>query len=490
MWARRIGLSLGIALAAGCGGEVEETNGTASGSSGTDGSDGQTGSGAGPATDGPVSSGGTSDGPGGDDDDGGSTGTTGGSDDDGDDTGDPPGPSAVGCPPLDPPEGPTVTIGPGDDFAGTIADAPSGTTILLEDGTYDLGGSSYIVFETAGVTLRSASGNAEAVVLDGAYEIGSLLNVAADDITIAEITLQRPMWHPIHVTGGADGTTTLNTMIYGVRIFDPGQQAIKINPSGGGQYADDGTVACSSIVMTSQGRANVTDCYTGGIDAHAAWGWEVRDNYFEGFWCEQGLSEHAVHFWSGSRDTLVERNVIVDCARGVGFGLGANGNGNSRPYDDDPCPDADFVGHFDGVIRNNVILGTDPAMFASALGFDSGVALEQACGAVVAHNTVVATQPPFVSMEYRFPNTRATISNNLVTHDIVQRDSGQATLEGNMEGADVSHFVDLDDADLHLVPGSSAVDAGVPLSAGVAVEDMDGDLRDATPDVGADELVQ
>ena len=483
MRTRRGRLSLLLLALLGCGSETADGQSGETESAASDGSEGDSGpDGSGPVGDGEGTS--ADDGPG--DDDGPGTGGPTTSESDGDDTGEPPGPAA-GCEPLPAPRGPTVTIGPADDFAATIASAPSGTTILLQDGTYDLSGASYITFDTPGVTLRSESGDAEAVVLDGGYQIGSLLNVRADDVTIAEITLQRPMWHPIHVTGGADGTNTENTTIYGVRIFDPGQQAIKINASAEGQYADGGTVACSTIVMTAEGRGHVTDCYTGGIDAHGAWGWSVHDNWIEGFWCDVGLSEHAVHFWSGSRDTLVERNTIVDCARGVGFGLGESGNGTSRAYDDDPCPAADFVGHYDGIIRNNAIVGSDPALFASQAGFDSGVALEQACGAVVAHNTVVATAPPFVSMEYRFGNTSATIANNLVTHDIVQRDGGQAELQGNLQGEDTSHFVDIAGRDLHLLSGSTAIDAGMALPPGVADEDMDGDPRDGSPDVGADE---
>jgi hypothetical protein len=475
-----------VFVLSGCGG-AEATDEAATDTdptdgAGTDGGPGGDGSGAdgdGTASEGDDAD--TGDGPGSTDPD-----ATAG--DDTGDSGDPPGPPSTGCAPLEPPRGPTITIGPADDFAATIAGAPTGTTILLSDGTYDLSGASYITFDTPGVTLRSESGDAEAVVLDGGYQIGSLLNVRADDVTIAEITLQRPMWHPIHVTGGADGTNTENTTIYGVRIFDPGQQAIKINASAEGQYADGGTVACSTIVMTAEGRANVTDCYTGGIDAHGAWGWSVHDNWIEGFWCEAGLSEHAVHFWSGSRDTIVERNTIVDCARGVGFGLGESGNGTSRAYDDDPCPGASFVGHYDGIIRNNAIVGSDPALFGSQSGFDSGVALEQACGAVVVHNTVVATEPPFVSMEYRFGNTSATIANNLVTHDIVQRDGGQAELQGNLQGVDTSGFVDIAGNDLHLSSDSAAIDAGTALRPGLADEDIDGDPRDGSPDVGADEI--
>jgi hypothetical protein len=184
----------------------------------------------------------------------------------------------------------------------------------------------------------------------------------------------------------------------------------------------------------------------------------------------------------------VERNVIVDSARGIGFGLGDGGNGTSRDYGDDPCPGASFLGHIDGVIRNNTVLGADADMFASQSGFDSGIALEQACGTEVLHNTIVALQQPFVSIEYRWSSTNVAIHNNLVTHSIAMRDGATADLQGNISDmADTSQFVDVTSNDLHLAPGSAAIDAGVPTSV---TEDIDGDPRDASPDVGADELVQ
>ena len=394
------------------------------------------------------------------------------------------------CDPLPPPEGDVIEVGAGDDLAAAIASAPSGSTLVLADGTYDVSGASYIVFAQPGVTLRSSSGNPESVVIDGGYTIGSVFEVTASDVTIAEVTIQRPIYHPIHVTGGNGGNTE-NTMIYRVRVIDPGQQGIKINATAEGLYADYGTVACSHLELTDEGRNHVTDCYTGGIDAHLARGWVVRDNHIEGFWCAQGLSEHGVHFWNSGRDTLVERNTIVDCARGVGFGLGENGNGTSRDYGDDPCPGvAGFIGHYGGTIRNNMIIGADPELFASQSGMDSGVALEQACNTVVVHNTVVSLAQPFVSMEYRFANTHATIGNNLTTHGITMRDGASADLPGNMTDVGTEHFVDAAAGELHLATGSSAVDAGAALGDAAATQDFDGDDRDATPDVGADERVQ
>ena len=410
-------------------------------------------------------------------------------DGDGDPTGDGDG-DGIDCGPIGepPPEGPIVMVTPADAnmLPQMVGNAEPNTTFSFADGTYDLSNANLLHVTTPGLRFVGASNDRDAVILDANYGIGEIFLVAASNTTIAHMTVQRAFWHPIHVTGGSDANT-LNTIIHDVAVIDPGQQAIKINASGAGYYSDEGRVSCSAVIMTDAGRPNVDNCYTGGIDAHSAWGWVVRDNYFEGFWCDQGLSEHAVHFWVTGRDTLVERNTIVDCARGVGFGLGANGNGNERVYDDEPCPDADYLGHVDGVIRNNMIVATRPELFASQFGFDSGVALEQACGAVVAHNSVVSTETPFVSMEYRFPNTDATIINNLTTHQIMMRDGGQANLYANMEGEGLDHFVDVGSGDLHLVDGSSAISAGDGLGNEVAATDFDGEMRDILPDVGADE---
>ena len=404
----------------------------------------------------------------------------------GDPTGDPPG--GARCDPLPPPEGAVIDVSPTDDLAAVIAGAPAGSTLVLADGNYDVSGASYIALVNDGVTIRSASGDPSTVIIDGGYTLGEVFSIAADDVTIAELTIQRAYYHPIHVTGGADSNTE-NTLIYRVRVVDPGQQAIKINAQDG-NYADFGTIACSHIELTAEGRPHVTDCYTGGVDAHLAQGWTIRDNTITGFWCESGLSEHGVHVWNSGRDTVVERNTIVDCARGVGFGLGESGNGTARDYGDDPCPGVDgFVGHYGGVIRNNAIIGRDPAMFASQFGMDSGVALEQACGAVVTHNTVVALQPPFVGMEYRFANTQASIADNLVTHAITMRDGGNAVLEGNLVEVGTEHFVDAAAGDVHLVEGSTAIDAAIDVAGAEVVDDVDGEPRDGSPDVGADEYV-
>jgi hypothetical protein len=397
------------------------------------------------------------------------------------------------CLPLSPASGEIVDVATVTELQSAVHSLVPGTTVLIADGNYALDGT-YLRIATPHVTLRSASGKPELVILDGNYVTTEIVQIVASDVTIADVTLREARHHPIHVMseGGAD---TLNTLIYNVRVIDPGQQAIKINPGADGGYPDDGVVACSQIELTDAGRPQIwainERCYTGGIDAHQAQGWTIRDNRIEGFWCQQGLSEHGIHFWRGCRDTIAERNTLVDNARGIGFGLETSGS--ARTYRDAPCPSAEggYVDHYGGIIRNNFVFAHRELLFASQFGFDCGICLWQACGALVVHNTVASTQAPFSSIEWRFDHTDVDIINNLVSHQLRDR-GGTARLSNNLEHQPLNLFVAGFSGDLHLTGTATiAVDQGMPLASGLCEDDFDGDRRPIgpAPDIGADEYV-
>lgn len=406
------------------------------------------------------------------------------------------------CPALPPvPAGADVVDVDPEDAASLAAIAGGllpGQVLRFADGTYHLDGA-FLWITAPGVTLRSASGDPGAVVLDGGDVTTEVITVAASDVTVAELTIRRAHTHAVHVVT-ADGADTTGARIYRVVVVDPREQGIKINPGSAGGYPDDGEVACSRIELTDAGRPNVQPnpggCYTGGVDAHEARGWVVRDNEIRGFWCDTGLSEHAIHFWRGCRDTLVERNVLVDNARGVGFGLAQSGD--ARTYDDDPCPAAAgaYIGHYGGVVRNNFIAAMEPGLLASPAGFDCGVCLWSACGAQVVHNTVAASSPPFSSVEWRFAGSQGVgVTNNLVVGPLRERGDAQGTQAGNVQltpPGDLEAFVNFATADLHLAdtaPAARAVDQGVAVPPGLCDQDVDGDPRGALGprDVGADE---
>jgi hypothetical protein len=387
------------------------------------------------------------------------------------------------CGPLGAPSGPTIRVRPAQagNLPAIVAGAPTGATILLADGTYRLG--STLVVSKTGLTIRSLSGRPGAVVLDGSYRTGDLVAVAASDVTIAELTLTRASYHLVHVVPPDGGPTIRRVRLYRLRLVDGAQQFVKVNPNAArSAFADAGRVECSSFRLTDRGRPHVSTvlpCYTGGIDAHGARGWVVRLNRFRDIRCDEGLAEHAVHFWTGSRDTVVERNTIVDCARGIGFGLGERTDW-ARRYGDTAA--AGYVGHYGGIIRNNVVVARRP-------GTDTGIGLEQARGARVYHNTVYAgprATGHFSSLDYRFPNTSADVRNNLVTR-ITARDGATARLAHNVESVPASWFRDPERLDFHLSrTAAGAIDRGVRLRA--AGLDIDGTPHAVgPPDLGADE---
>jgi hypothetical protein len=394
-------------------------------------------------------------------------------------------PTSVACPRLSS-AGLASILGPGAAamLPQAVANAPAGFTILLMDGTYPLNGAS-LRFRTAGVTLSSASGDASKVIIDGEYKTAEAVVISASDVTISHLTITRAVDHPVHIY--PETTDVKNPRLYGLRIIDGGEQFVKVNPNAGRtNFVDGGRLECSFLQLTEAGRPMVeslggTSCYTGGIDVHAGRGWTVRSNRFEDIYCRTGkLAEHAIHFWTGSRDTVVENNTIVNCARGIGFGLVASGDG--RAYPDDPYPGRGYIGHYDGLIRNNAIHAGIPQ-------YDTGIELAQARGVRVYHNTVFAgagATAAFSSIDARFTNTLADVRNNLVNR-LTVRDGAVSNASSNREMAPASDFANPVTGDLHLTAGATdAIDKGVPLpEAGL---DLDGQTHtNGAPDLGADE---
>lgn len=338
-------------------------------------------------------------------------------------------------------------------------------TIFLADGRYAMQGVCLRIF-TDGVTIGSISGRRDRVVLDGGYQTDEIVQITASRVTLRDLTLMRARHHPIHIMGNDRGSVS-GTRLVNLHVIDPGQQAVKINPVQG-RTADHGLIGNCLIELTDRGRAMVTaingSCYTGGIDAHAATGWIVRDNLIRGFWCGEGLAEHGIHFWSGSAHTLVERNLIFDCDRGIGFGL-------------DGSP------HLGGIIRNNFVV----QMHGHGQS-DVGIALESADGARVHNNTIFLGHDYPNAVEFRFPTTvAAQIANNLSNRPITSRDGGKALLARNLTTARAAWFVDPEHGDLHLNgPIAGVVRSGQNVPG--LKDDIDRDPRPPgkAPDIGAD----
>jgi hypothetical protein len=391
-------------------------------------------------------------------------------------------PTACGA--LPPAAGNVVNVTPAQ--AGTLHEltlkAAAGTTFVLAPGSYAIAGS--LRLEAADLSLRSATDRAADVIIDAGYTVAEAVVVRAANVTVAHLTITHAADHAIHASPPSEGVDAPGLLVYGVTLTDNGEQFVKVNPLGTATgYLDAGRVECSTFLLTDAGRPHIErtsgGCYTGGIDVHAGRDWIVRHNRFEGIYCAgEGLAEHAIHFWKRSRATLVENNLIVNCARGVGFGMGDSDTG-TRVYAD--APYGGDLGHIDGVIRNNVI-------YADIDYFDTGIEIIQARQPAVVHNTVVSWTGAgfFSSIDYRFARTQALVQNNLV-HRITLRDGATGTVDHNLENTPASYLQAPEQGDFHLTASASdAIDRGVAVAeAGL---DMDGEPHTAgAPDLGADE---
>ncbi|MBU0991017.1 MAG: hypothetical protein KJ737_00870 [Proteobacteria bacterium] len=371
------------------------------------------------------------------------------------------------CEPLNPDDFPCdILVSNATELETAINNLQENETICLEDGEYAMGN---MFIWASNTTIRSSSGNRDAVIIDNAYrESQSIFSVRADHVTISDLTLKRAWWHAIHVSGGGHFAN-----LHNLHIIDAREQFIKVN-NNGAQRNDDGTLSCSFLELTDTGREFIQDnptsaslqCYTGGIDVLTADNWLVKNNTFKNIYCNNGyLPTHMILFWQDTSNPTVEKNTIVNCARGIGFGLGTSKT------------------HSGGIIKNNMIYD-DETLYGT---FDVGIGIENAQNVKVCNNTVYVGHY-FNAIEYRFSGTTGTqIFNNLTNHTIAERNGGTADLKNNVTHAQASWFSAITEGDLHLaydVP--EAVDQGIDIPE--VTDDIDGEKRDdGNPDTGADE---
>jgi hypothetical protein len=383
--------------------------------------------------------------------------------------------AAMACAPLSAATNHEVTVGSTAELQSAVNNLTSGTTILIEDGVYDLT-NTLNIRNVSDVTIRSASGNRDAVVLRGRgmanANYGNVPHVLAvydaTDILIADLTMRDAYYHLIQIHGEADAD---GVHLYNLHLIDSGEQFVKGSTAGNpGPYADDGIVECSLFEYTDRARSD----YTNGVDVLAGSGWIIRDNIFRNIRAPKGqLAGPAVLMWRNSLDTIVERNLFIECDRAIALGLStpdANTRDGNTTYD-----------HQGGVIRNNMI-------YREGSG-DVGITVNYARDVAIYHNTVIQNGTfPWAAIEYRFSSTSAVIANNLTDGPIWQRDGASGAISGNITNATLDWFVDAGAGDLHL---SAAAAEAIDTATGPALvnDDFDGHFRPVgeAADIGADE---
>ena len=358
-----------------------------------------------------------------------------------------------------------VVVSDATELASAIEEANAGgdKTIILEDGTYTLDNMLWV--EADGVTVRSSSENRDDVIIRGEGMEGSvshIFNVAGSDFTVRDLTIGWVCNHAIQIHGNSNAHRPL---IQNLHIVDTFEQMIKVSyESASDNCSEDGIVE-NCLLEYSAGIG--PQYYIGGVDAHQAKNWIIRNNTFKSIISPSDeVAEFAIHFWSDSENTIVECNTIINCDRGIGFGLGDRG-------------------HIRGIIRNNMIYHDTTEGYA-----DVGISIESASDTQVYNNTIYMEHSYPNAIEYRFPSTTGTmIVNNLTNKPITQRDGATATVSYNVTDAQATWFVNPSIGDLHLsARPPTVIDQGQFVTG--LTSDFDGDIRPqgAGIDIGADEV--
>jgi hypothetical protein len=399
----------------------------------------------------------------------------------GSDTGDEPLPA--GCDPLAEPDD-AIEAGP-DTIDDVLASAAPGATIVMQEGFYDRAGRPPLVIAADGVTLRGAG----EVVLDGGFMADPIVQISASDVMLADLELRNSEGNLVALA--PDGADILRPRLYRLELGNSVHYQVSAERPGP-PFVDDGELACTRSTITDEFRVTQDPCLLGSIRVNAGRDWHVHDNRFTGHWCLPGTppdgstANPTVQLTSGSRDGLVERNVMVDVQRGIAYGSDGAGV-EERAYADNPCTAGVFWGHIGGTIRNNAIWIGEAA---TTDGADSLITVWHGCDVDILHNTVVNLVSVYSSIEFRYMDTTVNVANNLVTDRLYPREGGVGQVLGNLEYADLALIVDPLTPDLHLRDtATDAIDRGLPLTTMPVVDDIDGDTRDALPDIGADERV-
>ncbi len=336
-------------------------------------------------------------------------------------------------------------------------------TIVVNPGTYNLTTNlRFISANMANLTILGSTQNSSDVVIRGMgwndNSVTHIFNVAADDFTVANMTIGEVFYHPIQVHSNPEDAD--NFLAQNVRFVDAKEQLLKVS-GGGAKFADNGKVLCCEFEFTA---GIAYQYYTGGIDAHRSKDWLVANNTFKHIRSpETLLAEHAIHFWKECEGAVIQSNQIINCDRGIGFGLGNDV----------------LSGNFGGVIRNNFVHTSR----------DVGIGLETSPNTKIYNNTVITENYPR-SIEYRFgTTTNVRIANNITNQEISDRSSGSTgTLTTNVRVSDLSIFKDPANYDYHLKASTSGItDSGTSYQE--VMDDYDCESRDDNQvDIGADEL--
>jgi len=375
------------------------------------------------------------------------------------------------APPLPSPPGEVIGAATVDGLFAAVEQIEPGVTILLADGHYRLP-RVIILAGKKNIAIRSAASDPTRVILSGKgwdseAKGDDILHVAhCKGVTIADLTFADCRSYGVKVEAE---NAPKDIHIYNCRFRDIGVRAIKGSAGRDPNVrAVKGSVRYCHFENTRIPPADwlFGDDYIAAIDMMALDDWTFSDNVFRNIKGRNGGGRAAIFIWVRSRRVVVERNLIINCDRGVAFGNPGQSTANivgKQPV---------YVS--DGVIRNNFIVG----------GPDCGIELWYADRIKVHNNSIWRPDRNWGrGIRIGVGTARTEIINNLV-HGEIRFEGGEAQLRHNLSGRLDGYFIDPALGDLTLTLAAvGAIDHGVPVPD--LTDDIRGRPRRGPIDIGA-----
>lgn len=381
------------------------------------------------------------------------------------------------APPLPKAEENIIRVSTVDELFEAARQVKPGGTILIEDGTYYM--PRYFEITTDNVTLRSASGNREKVILDGARSMhGELVGITrCTGVTIADLTIQNIKWNGFKLNSDSNiqNVTIYNCIIH--NIWQRGVKGVRVPENNREEMRPKNCKIQYCLFYNDHPKRfsddpndtpdNFDGNYIGGIDVMYAKNWTISDNVFIGIQGRTGEARGCVFMWHHGEDCIIERNIIINCDTGIALGNSSGiGEGQSSVH----C--TRFI------VRNNFLTNTP----------ENGILADYTHNCQIVNNTIHDPDSRLKRLiRIVHDNDGLLVSNNILSGPEMRIESNSDfEIKNNLTRNLTSLFVNPSKGNLHLsTPDQSIVDLAMPLPA--VQDDIDQEPRPDNPDLGADE---
>ncbi|MDP7289459.1 MAG: GDSL-type esterase/lipase family protein [Phycisphaerae bacterium] len=374
------------------------------------------------------------------------------------------------APKLPAPKGQVIKVSSVRQLFDATKNVRPGGTIVMAPGRYNI--SRRVGITTDGVTLRGATGNRRDVVIDG-DGIGELVAFTkCSDVTAADLTIQNAKWNGFKIDSetGVQRLRIYNCVIRniwqrGVKgVIVPEKDRAKTQPRNcrveyclfyndrPKKFGDD----------EADAPKNFNGNYVGGLDVMYAKGWTISDNVFVNIQGRTREGRGAIFLWHETEDCIVERNIIVDCDKGVSLGNSYMPKNRAVKLHARRC-----------IVRNNFITRAPEGCIEAANTADCKI-----------YNNTIHDPKNRMRRLLRVLGQREGL---VASGNIFSGPAPPGVPPGNLVKDLTSAFADPKGGNLHLKKPLSEVVDRAPKLAEVS-DDIDGAKRGSKPDLGADEL--